>query len=31
MILAQVCPGAYAKYCALKYQIGDPRLFFKRD
>jgi hypothetical protein len=28
---ALVCPGAYAKYYALRHQIGDPRLFFKRD
>ncbi|SPJ31758.1 unnamed protein product [Candidatus Protochlamydia amoebophila UWE25] len=31
IILAQVCPGDYAKLYALKYQIGDPRLFLKRN
>jgi hypothetical protein len=30
MIRALVNPGVYAKYYALRYQIGDSRLFFKR-
>ncbi|MBS4162734.1 hypothetical protein PRO82_000011 [Candidatus Protochlamydia amoebophila] len=31
MILAQLGPDAYAKLYALKYQIGDSRLFLKRN